>query len=388
MHQTACYFPVVPNRQGEITAVSFLSPRCRARARIVFEIDRPREADASELEEHVAGATRQIGRAWGTRHPLLVDLPAYGLEHRVTNGSLAIEQAFTCLRQLGVTAVPVAGPISARGAEVLEIMRDISVRNRSGAALRFPFYELSHTDVFQRELRAAMQTFALDAGEIDLLLDLEAVLDIPVLQRSVAHLTAVIHEALAVVRSFGNFRNIVLCGSSVPQSVGKEYDNAPYRGRRIELDIWRTALRDAAVTLSFSDNGITASRGEDPRGFGPAPARIRLSTPNEHVFYRAKSKEYIDLCQRVVSGNDFDGKISAWGAAKLRECANEHVQASSPTIWVARDTNLHNIETTLSEIERCLSAAGRITNYKFPAVEVFAWLQQTILEDEISQSKL
>ncbi len=381
MRRSACYFPIVPNKIGEIKAVGHLSPRTRARTRIVLEIDRPGDGDAAKLEEHIAGAARQISEAWGTTYPLLVDMPEYGPDHRATNGSTLIEHPHVCLRQLGMLAVPVAGPVSAGGPEILETVRDIARHERRGAALRIPFLELSHVDILQRELTSSMRILAHEPAEIDLLLDLEAVLHIPEHQRSTAHLTAVVHEALALVRQIGEFRNVILCGSSVPENVGKQYNGAPYRGRRIELDVWRTLLPDAIMPVSFSDNGITPSRGPDPRGFGPAPARIRLSTPDEIVFYRANQKRYVDLCKRALSSTDFDDRIPAWGATKLRECARGHIAPSSPTEWVARDTNLH-IETTVAEVQRRLHATGRIRDYRFPEEEKFAWLQHNFLEDE------
>lgn len=226
-----------------------------------------------------------------------------------------------------------------------------------------------------------MRILTLNSVEVDLLFDLEAIRHIPESQQGVAYLTAVIREALAATRMFGEFRNVVLCGSSVPESVGKEYDSAPYRGRRIEFDVWRALLTDTNIPVSFSDGGITALRGDDPRGQGRALARIRLSTPDGHVFHRAERKKYLDLCRRVVSSADFDRTAVAWGATELRECAQGYTRASSPMIWVARDTNLH-YETTLIEIERRLRLAGRITDYQFPKEETFAWLQHTILENE------
>lgn len=380
MLNTACYFPFVPNKQGELMAVSHLSPRCRARTRVVYEIDRPAGAQSAELEQHIAEAVNQIVHAWGTRYPLLVDLPGYGPEHRMPDGTTAIDRAYLSLRQMRMVVVPVVGPISARGVEVIHMMRDVVSLNRCGAALRIPFLELSQTDVLQRELQAVMRALALDPGDIDLLLDLEATLHIPKSQRSVAHLTAVVHEALAVISAIGNFRNVIVCGSSVPESVGKEYDDVPYRGQRIELEVWRGVCGRVRTPVCFSDYCITAPRGNDPRGFGsPPPPRVRLSTPHEHVFYRGKPNKYVDLCKRVVSGSDFDPNIMAWGAASLSSCANEHIRVSSPTTWVARDTNLH-IETTLAEVERYLSQTGRIADYTFPEVEVSAWLQRTIFD--------
>lgn len=168
MRRSACYYPVVPNREGEIQAVGHLSPHARSRMRIVFEIDRPNDIGTANIEKQVSEATKKIIKAWGSKFPFLVDLPAYGPEHRVTNNSIAIEHAFLCLRQLGASAVPVAGPISARGPELLEIIREIARRDGRGAALRVPFMEFSHTDVLQRELRDALRTLALDSAEIHL----------------------------------------------------------------------------------------------------------------------------------------------------------------------------------------------------------------------------
>lgn len=244
MRRTACYFPIVPNREGEITAVGHLSPNARARIRPIYEIDLPHGANSAELENHVAEAARKISEVWGTRHPILIDLPSYGPEHRVTNGLPVIEFAFTCLRQLGIVAVPVTGPASARGADILEIVSREVLRSNRGVALRLPFAEFNNPEILERELDIATKLLELDSTKIDLLFDLEVVHQLPSHQQSVAYLGSVVHEALAVIRKFGEFRNVVLSGSSVPESVGKEYETMPYRGPRVEFDVgalfWHT----------------------------------------------------------------------------------------------------------------------------------------------------
>lgn len=113
MRKSACYFPIVPNREGEITAVGHLSPRARARSRIIYEVDRPIGSDAADFENHITEAMRKISKTWGSGFPLLVDLPTYGPEHRATNGSHIVEHAFMCLRQLRALAANFSYQISA-----------------------------------------------------------------------------------------------------------------------------------------------------------------------------------------------------------------------------------------------------------------------------------
>lgn len=364
-----------------ITAVGHLSPYARTRIRPAFEIDRVPDLSAKETERHIGVAVSQVAKSWGSARPLLLDLPDYGPEHRVTNDLLALQYAFLFARQAGLKAVPVRGPVSARGAHILQVVRDIARRDRCGAALRIPFAELSESNVLQRELSTAKSVLELDPADIDILLDFETISHLPTALQSTAHLTAVIHEALAVLSQAGNFRNVVLCGSSVPESVGKEYNDAPYRGRRVELDVWRSILPSATIPVSFSDTGITPPRGPDPRGFGPWPARVRLSTPEGHVFYRRQRRlEYRDLCAEVVSTRDFDGEVAAWGAAKLRDAARGYPASRLAMHWVAYDTNYH-LEATAVTIERLLRMTGHIGDYRFPPQESFAWFQTSIPQE-------
>ena len=384
MRRTAAYFPIVPNRAGEIEAVGHLSPFARTRTRIIFQIDRPAEPDPLVFERHISRAAQRISRVWGTTLPLLVDLPFYGPEHRLRNGMTAREWAFVCFRQLRARAVPVAGLPSERGPEQIEEIRKIAHRDERGAALRVPYLELSSPDILLKELMSAIDNLKLPSESLDLLLDLETILGRPTREKNVSYLSGVIREALAVARQVGGFRNIVLCGSSVPERVGKEYEIDAFRGPRIEMAVWRSILKEDVNPVAFSDSGITPLLGDDPRGKGIALARVRLSTPDEHVFHRAARSGYLSLCAKAVSSADFNSKVMAWGASQLRECTYGLTGVSSPSRWVARDANLH-FEATVSEIERQLVIAGRVNEYSFADKEKVAWLQRALLEEETPQ---
>ena len=121
-------------------------------------------------------------------------------------------------------------------------------------------------------------------------------------------------------------------------------------------------------------------RGPDSRGFGIPPARIRMSTSEEYILYRANRAEYKSLCRRVVTSDEFDNKIASWGATALRECSHGR-NPSSATVWVARDSNLH-FENTVVVVEKYLHEIDKISKYNFPNEEIFPWLQESMLVSE------
>jgi hypothetical protein len=70
-------------------------------------------------------------------------------------------------------------------------------------------------------------------------------------------------------------------------------------------------------------------------------ARIRYSTKRDHVFYRARRREYPIICRQLVASEDFLGAIYSIGDQAIGLRAQQLMSPGGPTSWIACDTNHH-----------------------------------------------
>lgn len=382
--QAAIYFPTLHSKRGEITAIGHLSPTALTRIRPTINIVKPKSDNNDPIEHHLSDLAMALVRSWGTRLPLFFDFPRYGPEEQGSDGCHPVEYFFDCAKQLRMQAVPVAGPESIRGPgyRYLEAVARIAHRDQSGVAVRIPYRELSKPDALEGVIDDTLKILSVIPDMVDLFLDFEALTHLPPEARSEESVLAVTTDALRAIGDKG-FRNLVLCGSSIPERVGKEYNWNLLRVSRTELKAWQKLLsRKSNPLVGFGDNGVTFLYDQDPGGSGPPPNRIRLSAGTEHIFWRAPRGNYRKLCSRATNGEDFDAKLPAWGAEEIYGCGLGRGNEGNATDWVARDTNLH-LESTARFVETTLSQHGRLTGLIFAKPENFHWLQSSL---DISQT--
>lgn len=376
----ALYFPIHRAKAGEISGVGHLSPRTRTRIRPAFEVQKLRDGDDTPPEEHLSGVAHQLLEAWGNRYPLFADFSQYGPEDRTGDGTHCAEYFFRCLRQQSMLGIPMTGPESVRGPGYgyIDAVAQIASEDGRGAALRLPFEEFSAYDKAEHAINDSLQALRLEPASVDLFLDFETLALLPADSRTAQGMVSVLVD---VLRQYGDsgFRNIVICGSSVPERISKEYDGSSLRVERIEIDAWQLLVESYSKELvKFGDYGVIYPLEQDVSGSVRPPARIRLSTEREHVFWRAPRKDYVALSEKAVRNRDIDPDLAAWGAGVLRLCARYGRGKGGPTEWVARDTNLH-IEVTVRAIESFLRRAGRLSDVNFAEPESFPW-DQTLID--------
>lgn len=359
--------------------VGHLAPRTRTRVRPTFEIQKPTGDDDTPIEEYLAGMAASLLESWGSRYPLLVDFSQFGPEDRVSDGGHCAEYFFRCLRQHSMLAIPMAGPESVRGPgyEYINAVAAIARADRRGSALRIPFEELSDPRKLNHAIGDTLQVLELQSSDTDLFLDFESLSHFSADSRAAASMVSILVDVLCGVGEYG-FRNIILCGSSIPERVGKEYDGHALRVSRTEFVAWQSLIEtNAELLVKAGDYGVTYALEQDVNKSVRPPARIRLATATEHVLWRAPRKDYAKLCEQVVASADFDREFFAWGATMLHQCARYGRGRGGPTEWVARDTNLH-IEVTAHAMELHLRQAGRLSGVNFADAEAFPWNQTLI----------
>lgn len=191
-------------------------------------------------------------------------------------------------------------------------------------------------------------------------------------------------EPLRVVVGTG-FRNIVVCGSCIPESVDKRYNGSALRVERTDFLAWQGLINlFPEILIRFGDRGVIYALEQDTSGPVKPPARIRLSTPTEHVLWRAPRNDHLRLSELVAASQDFDRELDAWGTTILVQCARFGKGKGGPTEWVARDTNL-STEVTVRAMESFLRQAARLSGMRFADPESYPW-NQTLIDTQSSRS--
>jgi len=276
-------------------------------------------------------------------------------------------------------AIPMTGSESVRGPgyAYLEAVASIAQVDGRGAAIRLTVDEFNDNVKLQSALDISLGAIGLGPASVDLFLDLETIAFLPQQYRSTEGLVSLLLEPLRGVALAG-FRNIVICGSCIPENVDKRYDGSAMRVERTDLLAWQRVVElFGDVLIKRGDSGVIFALEQDVSGPSRPPARIRLSTPGEYVLWRAPRNDYMSLSEQVIASADFDPNLAAWGATALLQCARFGKGRGGPTEWVARDTNL-STEVTVRAMESFLRSIGRLSGVSFAELESFPWNQTLI----------
>jgi len=377
--RSALYFPNLRGKRGEISALGHLSPFARTGVRPFIDLPKPKVDAKQSIEAFLSETASSLALNWGTSYPLYVDFSRFGPEETTQTGSHPVEYFFASLPQHGVKGIPVAGPESARGPgdRYIKVVSDIASRDGRGAALRLPFHELVRADTAQAVLAAMLTALELDPKDLDLFLDLEAITLLPSEQRSALSLQAVLTDAVRSLRQW-RFRTVVMCGSSLPETLGKRLDWTPNHIARTELAVWQGLLDQRDVPqMRFGDYGVVYPfEGDLDKPVRP-PSRVRLCSNDEHLIYRAKPTEYQALASAALRDANFVDRPECWGLEEVSHCARGALGAGGATEWVARDTNIH-LEATVRLVERELRRRGLLAEIELETPQAVPWLQKAL----------
>jgi hypothetical protein len=217
----------------------------------------------------------------------------------------------------------------------------------------------------------------LDPRELVIFLDTEELERHPETQVSVPNLLATAKQSFRMLQQY-SFRDVVFCGSSIPEKVGPRYNVEPLRKERAELSVWKELVSDASLPLiGFGDYAVVPAFESDPDKPVRPPSRIRLSTDTHHVLYRGPRENHRHLCSRVMENHPEYLLTPSWGGSETRACARGFGGVGAPSDWIARDTNAH-LEGTVQLVEQHLKTLQRIDNVDLDEIEQEPWLQDIL----------
>jgi len=374
-HTTCRYVPTLRGKAGELEALARLSPLAKNCTVPVIDIPKPPNLNALETPVRIAEKITAIREIWGTAQDLYIDLSRYGLGETPDGQLHPVTTTFEVARQCRLRALPVCGTTLTRGpgTEYLDAVSNIAKLDGRGLAIRLIAFELVSPESTVKELLATIELLGVGPGDCDIILDFEALDRLPanLLQKDLA--VSTISDALDALKGL-QCRSMTISGSSIPERVGKRYDAAPLKTRRLELEIWKEIQeRNRTQNIGFGDYGIVYAFQSDGGAPVQPPCRIRISTENGHILYRSPPNSYRSLRNRVRRDDVLQKLPDCWGRRNISGQGSGFTGVGNATNWVSWDTNLH-LEGT-ARIVRRISRRNEAEELAARELDRWPWLQ-------------
>lgn len=376
MRGSYCYIPILIGRGGHFRAVRALSPNARSRLVPLFDVPRPNDQQIAKLEAHLMERAEGIARCWVPDRPVCVDVHDFPLELRV-HELWPIVLIVEALRARGFRPVPVSGTESERGGEYVRAMGQLAARVGNGVCLRVEPEEILEPEILVGSLSTTLGLLDQPPEQVDVVLDLRFVG-----KESVARLRSTVLESLHAVNSMGRFRNLAVGGGSVPENLPKRDAGLIRRERRVEWELWSEihAIAAAGAPIAFADHGITNSNYVAPAKSVRVPARVRYTTPTEHVFLRTEPGGRAALCTQLLASEHFEGADYSVGDQRMALVANGIFGGGNPGTCIGDDLN-HHLELVSEQVWGTISEKGMVDLFSLPDPVRSPWLQTELMDD-------
>lgn len=343
------YVPVLQSFRGELDALSTADAEVRSRIVPVIAIVGPKNVGKEPLRrDRVRNWVKRAGDAIGTQ-PFFLDRVRLNPLHPVV-GSGGKAPVLTRIGEAagkrGLIFVPVLRMED--GVRTRKLVSNIALENGRGLALRYRMLGSvsSSAEPLPGLMEKRLEELSLSPGAVDLLLDLEF------LSEDVDVSAVALVENIDELSAVGDWRNVVLIGTSMPKSLGGGVVMEGTVGRlpRREWNLWQEIRNLAPRRIpTFGDYAI---QNPDPPamdgGGGPGlRANIRYTLSDVTVVPRGHgsvvvmgAEQYRELCRQIVGTEGFSGATYSWGDMKIAECA-EGGETGSQALWRGAGTSHH-----------------------------------------------
>lgn len=355
---SAHYVAALQNKSGELEALSRVDEETWDRFTplvvLVGRKEQPEQINASTVSDWMKKLSDAVGG-----HALFLDVMRLNPSHPVKAAQVVVpllERIYWAARRRHLAFVPVL-PVGEGNADHSRLVRDAVESDGRGVALRYPIRTLAITAGKQGEyLAKTVAAAGTDVTNADLLIDL-GFLDADVEMRAED-----LGPAITAAMSVGEWRSVVLLGTSMPSMLSCIPEGTVGSLARKEWEIWRS-LADAKLSRmpTYGDYGIQHSR--PPDGGGPSMrASIRYTVEAVTLVARGQGsvlqegkEQYIGLCQDLVACKEFCGAGYTWGDDVIDGCAKGTVEPGSQHLWRGAGTS-HHVRFVTDQLQRHLAA--------------------------------
>lgn len=347
---TGHYVVALQSLSGEREALRRAAPETWASLTPLVQIVGPKQADPAPFKRtRVADWVKNIADCV-QGHPCFLGTLRLKPNHEVET-SAGIRPVLSviadCAHKRGLVFVPVLrlGDTKATRDQIC----DIALRESRGVALRVPVLGTVASDGRSRGtvVKEVLDKVQHSMEATDLLLDLGFLSDD--FEVSAELLATTINELVAV----GNWRSVVLLGSSMPRSLGGGVVNEGTIGRlpRHEWEIW-CALRKLQLPRlpTYGDYAVQhPDPPEQDQQTGPG-MRANIRYTLDHLtlvprgvgpFTQEGKEGYRLLCRQIVQDGGFAGPDFSWGDRTIAECADGSGPSGMQDVWRGAGTSHH-----------------------------------------------
>lgn len=343
------YVPVLKLKQAEKHALADLAPHLKKTITPLFEVVRMN--GTKPLDRHLVTAFKQF-------LPAVMGLSRYFIDTReiAAAGPVGATATFEECAKLSVAYTPVTG-IS----RTSDVAAALKAKKRNGLALRITRTDFEKGSVSQA-LMAFLKHHPVEAGDVDLLVDLGAV------EEMVADgISAMARDFLAQVPLPSTWRTMSLLACAFPMSMKHvDRDSHAHVGRE-EWIAWRDDLFAHAADLprlpSFGDCAIQHPKGVED--FDPikmqGSAAIRYALAEEWLLVKGRgtkkapaSIQMPALAAALVSGTHkkhFKGVTHCRGCQMIQDAAKGAPKMGSLTTW-RRIGTVHHLTTVAEAVQQ------------------------------------
>jgi len=356
-HGPRQYLIAVQNRKGERDALAHVEPRTWELTTPLVQFVGPKRGTERVTAKTVGGWARNVAGVVGSR-PCYVDILRLQPTARVATGATTeavLRVVFAACRKRGMRFVPVLKMGQGSGTEA--IVRDAAAEDGRGVCLR---YDIMNSVAGPSMTAAKLIEETLRAMEADLA-SADLILDLGWLDPDQALSADPIVNLLNEVSRMGDWRSVVMLGTSIPSTMSVVEEDSIGRIRRVEWDLWRSLMNGSVDRLpSFGDYGVQNPQPPfDPGGPGMR-ANVRYTIDKETVVARGRSvvqegnEQYRELCQRPMALPEFCGEGYSWGDEIICGCAGNIIVPGGQDMWRGAGCS-HHIQFTVDQL---LTAQG------------------------------
>ncbi len=344
------YVAVLQSKSGEREALANVSGATWERLTPLVEIVGPKSPKPVLTKGSVSAWMRNLRRCLGT-HTFYFDILRLAAAHPVEAKSgtdPVLPRLYAEARKRGMQFVPVVHVGQTPTAHVQHVA-DAALQDGNGVALRYRIRKVvppagkRHRDV----LREQLDDVGVEVTDADLLLDLEFLdKDDEIDPDDIAF-------ALRGMCEVGNWRSIVVIGTSIPKMLGGP--NGVEEGTvgtvsRREWELWsQLRQRELPRMPAFGDYAIqNPEPPADDVGGNTMRANVRYTTTSETIIARGRgpvsqegAEQYHDLCKQITARQEFSGPQYSWGDSVIDECANGLRDPGWQSTWRGAGTSHH-----------------------------------------------
>jgi Beta protein len=156
--------------------------------------------------------------------------------------------------------------------------------------------------------------------------------------------------ALREMGAVGQWRCLVVIGTSIPTTLSCVKEGTVGAIRRREWDLWSGLAQCELPRMpAFGDYAIQHPEPpKDDVAGNTMRANIRYTAATETIVARGRgpvsqegNEQYRDLCKQLVARSEFAGAAYSWGDTVIEECANGLREPGSQNLWRGAGTSHH-----------------------------------------------